>query len=139
MVLVKKSLRLHSIIALAISLAIVACSGGQADETESSPFADGPDSIAGTDQYTVRIETDANPNALRLAAQEFCSEKQWCQIMGWRDDANRPKAMPMVKREYDSVAFSYLINRNSSHEKTMWDCRIWDGPPDACLNPDVDD
>lgn len=116
---------------------LASCSGGMKTEDDEAAFADGPTSIGGTSQYTALIAEGATPAALLKASQEFCSDHQFCQIMGWQKDENRPQAMPMVERESDTIAFNYSLNRATSYENAMWDCRIWKGEPKVCLEPEA--
>lgn len=105
----------------------------QAKTAQEAAFAGEPQLIAGNGQYSVLLGNGATPETMEVAARGFCAGEQWCQVMGWRDAANRPTAMPMLPRESEAVAFSYLINRSSGTEQVLWDCRVWPGDPAQCL------
>lgn len=133
----KGSMMPKSMVAIAGAVLLASCGGSGSNETEAgaAAFASEPVQLQG-DQYAVLIDPGANPEMLELAAREFCAGRQFCQVMGWRERENMPSAMPMVARESDTIAFNYFINRSSGAEQSMWDCRIWEGPPEVCLEPE---
>ena len=133
---------LSRLVAGAALVALAGCgappSASDEADVEAPPadFVDDPVALPNGTQYTAVIAEGATPETLTRAAQEFCGAEEWCQLMAWQDANNVPRAMPMVQRESDSISFNYMINRASGAEVIGWDCRVWDGEPTDCIEPE---
>ena len=121
---------------LAGAMVLAGCeAGAPATSDAEAAFVSEPVPLPNGTQFTAVVAEGAQPAAMTAAAQEFCGAKDWCQVMAWREEANVPRQMPMLERESDSIAFSYLMNRSTGYEQILWDCRIWEGPPESCVEP----
>ncbi|MEO1968344.1 MAG: hypothetical protein ABGW87_06485 [Sphingomonadaceae bacterium] len=116
-------------------LVIIAVGWSMFGGGESHAFVDGPDELRpGGDQYSVLINPTATSVSLATAAKKFCNDKSLCQVMGWREAANRAHAIPMLRRESDAVSFVYMVDRTRDSEIAMWDCKVWPGKGTECLD-----
>lgn len=113
-----------AVIAVVIGYELFGGSGGA--------FASSPEKIAKADIYSVTLGGDATPETALAAAREHCAKLSWCKVIGWRDGAARAKAMPMVDREANTVAFNYMLNRETGLDEATWDCANWPPAPATC-------
>lgn len=92
-----------------------------------------PEDIANRTTFSVILPANADLARVEGEARAFCADKQFCQVMGWTDEANRAKSMPMLAREADAQAFNYSVNRTSGYESALWDCRRFKAPAGQCM------
>ncbi len=62
------------------------------------------------------------PDGFAQLAARICGDRPYCKVMGWTDKAKVPALMPMLPAQSAAMSFSYLRDRNSGFEKTLWNC-----------------
>lgn len=133
------AMRIGLNIVLGLSVSVLAGCGPAAVDAPieaggGAAFSDGPTAMPNGQQYTAVIAEGATPDSMRAASAAFCADKEWCQVMAWPDNSNRPGAMPMLDREHEAMQFTYLLNRATSYEQVLWDCNRWPGEAKDCSN-----
>lgn len=68
-------------------------------------------------------------------AARACGDRAYCWFVGWTDPRKVPssKSTDFLPAQRNAMSFSYLYDRKSSFEKTLWNCRQFKRPEDQCL------
>lgn len=78
--------------------------------------------ISGSNAYAMVMPERPDPEVIEQAARDKCSGQGFCKVLGWTDGNQAAKALPMLQREVDTLAFSYALNRDTGFEQILWDC-----------------
>ena len=80
-------------------------------------------------------------------AQSACGDRDRCKFMGWTDTEAMPFTATMSPQQMAAMSFSYLRDRTSNLERTLWNCTEFKRPANQCMKrsavrmaaPPVDD
>ncbi len=87
-----------------------------------------------TDQNT--FITSLNPkqsDSFAAMAQASCGERAKCKFMGWTDVDMLPFTTAMSPQQMSAMSFSYLRDRGSGLERTLWNCTEFKGKGRTCM------
>lgn len=116
-------------------LALVALAGcADPLPTESEFFASPAKALPGQGIFAVQLTNTAKPDQIVSAARALCAGAPICTVMGWREPAPLPGALPLLDRELAAMSFRYGLNRNTGFEQVLWDCRGSKRSRDQCLS-----
>mgnify|MGYP001807189047 CR=1 FL=1 len=98
---------------------------GEADAAivEASPFFGRTPLPLASDQNT--FLTMLNPKQAETfagMAQASCGERPKCKFMGWTEPDNMAFTMPLSPEQMAAMSFSYIRDRESGLERTLWNC-----------------
>ena len=77
----------------------------------------------GGDAFVVVLDRRMPANQYPALALAACGQKDFCKFMGWTDPHKAPKGFPVEPEQHRALSFSYLRNRSSGFEKTLWNCK----------------
>jgi len=80
-------------------------------------------SMALPDHFAMIIPDGADAAGIEAAARDRCKDLQVCKVLGWTDEANAARTLPMLEREAAAVVFSYFVNRAGGNEEALWACK----------------
>ncbi len=90
--------------------------------------------IAGTNGFAMVMPEGFEGDQIEAAAREKCASLRFCKVFGWTSEDQAAKALPMLPRELEALAFTYSLNRSSGYEQVTWDCRRFpQAAPERCL------
>ena len=101
--------------------------------TESEFFVGPARALRGQGVFAVQLAKAAKPDEIITAARALCAANANCTVMGWREPAQLPGAMPLLDREAAAMSFSYALNRTTGLEQVLWDCRQIRRTADECM------
>ncbi len=96
----------------------------------------GPDAISDAAPGTVPLPIASDPNSflvtlpagfaadtLSALAAHACADRPQCKYSAWADRAKTPTTLPLEPTQIASMTFSYLRDRTTGIEKTLWNCQ----------------
>lgn len=81
--------------------------------------------LSGNAVFAMLVDPEVDPETLPDLAREHCSDREFCNVLGWVDEEFVAKGFPLTDRESAEVKFQYTVNRSTGLEQTLWDCRTW--------------
>lgn len=89
----------------------------------------------------------AQASSFAAMAQSACGDREKCKFMGWTDTEQMPFTAGMSPVQMAAMSFSYLRDRTSNLERTLWNCTEFKRPANQCMKrsavrmaaPPVDD
>ena len=60
-------------------------------------------------------------------AQASCGERAKCKFMGWTEPEHMAFTMPLSAEQMAAMSFSYIRDRASGLERTLWNCQEFKG------------
>ena len=88
----------------------------------------------------------AQASSFAAMAQSACGDREKCKFMGWTDTDQMPFTASMSPVQMAAMSFSYLRDRTSNLERTLWNCTEFKRPSGQCMKrsavrvpPPVDD
>lgn len=92
--------------------------------------------MEGLDNFAMIVPPKADAGAIKLAIDERCAAKQFCTVLGWTDESNAARSLPLLDQQQAALAFRYDLNLNSGLEAMLWDCRRFKrAAKEECLAP----
>jgi len=113
----------------ALAEASIAMGFGPAAETTPAPAApvDG-------DTILVALPRGQTADGLTTLAAQACGDKPFCRYMAWTDGSKATTSLPLAPAQTASLGFSYLRDRSSNYEKSLWNCRQFKrADPTQCM------
>ncbi len=118
----------------ALAEASIAMGFGAATETAPTPAAAPVDS----DTLLVTLPRNQTADGLTTLAAQACGDKAFCRYMAWTDGTKVAPSLPLDPTQTASLSFSYLRDRASRYEKSLWNCRQFKrADPAQCMKVQV--
>jgi spore germination cell wall hydrolase CwlJ-like protein len=118
----------------ALAEASIAMGFGAATETASVPAAAPVDG----DTLLVTLPRNQTADGLTTLAAQACGEKPFCRYMAWTDGTKAAPSLPLDPAQTAALSFSYLRDRASGYEKSLWNCRQFKrADPAQCMRVQV--
>ncbi|MDQ0837163.1 cell wall hydrolase [Sphingomonas faeni] len=103
----------------ALAEASIAMGFGAATETASKPATAPIDA----DTLLVTLPRNQAADGLTTLAEQACGDKPFCRYMAWADGTKATPSLPLDSAQTAALSFSYLRDRASGYEKSLWNCR----------------
>lgn len=88
--------------------------------------------------FLVALPLGLAPEAWPPLAIQACGDRPACRYSAWADAARTPAALPLGPEQVASMTFSYLRDRSTGLERTLWNCRQVKRPsPRECMRQQV--
>jgi spore germination cell wall hydrolase CwlJ-like protein len=102
----------------ALAEASIAMGFGPSTETTPAPAVpvDG-------DTILVTLPRNQTADGLTALAAQACGDKPFCRYMAWIDGSKAATSLPLAPAQTAALSFSYLRDRASGYEKSLWNCR----------------
>jgi spore germination cell wall hydrolase CwlJ-like protein len=102
----------------ALAEASIAMGFGPSTETTPAPAVpvDG-------DTILVTLPRNQTADGLTVLAAQACGDKPFCRYMAWIDGSKAATSLPLAPAQTAALSFSYLRDRASGYEKSLWNCR----------------
>jgi len=81
--------------------------------------------IAGKSIFAMTFDPRADPEKILAEARAKCTRFDFCQVHGWIDAERAAGNMPFTDREVEAIEFAYSLNRSTSLDRGLWNCRRW--------------
>ena len=81
--------------------------------------------ISGRSVFAMTFDGNSNPDAILAAARKRCNAFTHCQVLAWTQPDKAAGAFPMIDREAEAMAFSYVLNRTTGTDNATWKCDQW--------------
>jgi hypothetical protein len=96
-----------------------------AAEGESTAAAAAGTSVeADASSLLVSLPANVAPDGYPTLAAHACGSRPVCRVLAWRDKRDVPTALPPSPEQAAALAFSFVRDRASGYERSLWDCRI---------------
>ena len=92
---------------------------------ETAPFTA---SAGDGDSFFVTLPWGVQPELYPTIAAKACGERKACRFSAWSDAAKTPTAAPLTTDQVAAMAFSYLRDRDTGVERTLWNCTRYPRP-----------
>ncbi len=102
----------------ALAEASIAMGFGAASEGASAPVA-----LLDGDTIFVTLPRNQSADGLTVLAAQACGDKPFCRYMAWTDGTKTATAIPLEPAQTAALSFSYLRDRASNYERSLWNCR----------------
>ena len=113
----------------ALAEASIALGFGMATEATSAPATP----IDG-DTIFVTLPRNQSADGLTTLAAQACGDKPFCRYMAWTDGTKMATAIPLEPAQTAALSFSYLRDRSSNYERSLWNCRQFKrADPTQCM------
>ena len=98
-----------------------------------------PQPLAGDpNSFLVALPAGLAPEAWPSLAQQACGERTTCRFSAWGDAARTPASLPLAPEQVAAMTFSYLRDRATGVERTLWNCRqVKRASPRECMRQQV--
>jgi hypothetical protein len=113
----------------ALAEASIAMGFGPVTETTPAPAVpvDG-------DTILVALPRGQTADGLTTLAAQACGDKPFCRYMAWTDGSKAATSLPLAPAQTAVLGFSYLRDRSSNYEKSLWNCRQFKrADPTQCM------
>ena len=113
----------------ALAEASIAMGFGPVTETTPAPAVpvDG-------DTILVALPRGQTADGLTALAAQACEDKPFCRYMAWTDGSKAATSLPLAPAQTAALGFSYLRDRSSNYEKSLWNCRQFKrADPTQCM------
>ncbi len=104
----------------ALAEASIAMGFGPAHETAP---ASAPAALVDSDTILVALPRNQTADGLAMLAAQACGDKPFCRYMAWADGSKAATSLPLAPAQTAALGFSYLRDRASNYEKSLWNCR----------------
>ncbi len=81
--------------------------------------------------FGLTLDLNRAPGSYVLVARDLCAERHRCTVLGWKRGI-APTAIREFRAKHDVAIFSYQL-LGKGKEKSLWDCREMQRPPDQCM------
>ncbi|MDD1450565.1 cell wall hydrolase [Sphingomonas sp. H160509] len=102
----------------ALAEASIAMGFGPVAETTPAPAVP-----VDADTILVALPRGQTADGLTTLAAQACGDKQFCRYMAWTDGSKAATSLPLAPAQTAALSFSYLRDRASGYEKSLWNCR----------------
>lgn len=86
------------------------------------------------DTIFVTLPRNQSADGLTLLAAQACGDKPFCRYMAWTDGTKMATAIPLEPAQTAALSFSYLRDRASNYERSLWNCRQFKrADPTQCM------
>ncbi len=75
------------------------------------------------DTILVTLPRNQSGDGLTTLAAQACGDKPFCRYMAWTDGTKMATAIPLEPAQTAALSFSYLRDRSSNYERSLWNCR----------------
>ncbi|MES2422221.1 MAG: cell wall hydrolase [Pseudomonadota bacterium] len=75
------------------------------------------------DTIFVTLPRSQAADGLTTLATQACGDKPFCRYMAWTDGTKTATAIPLEPAQTAALSFSYLRDRSSNYERSLWNCR----------------
>ena len=91
-----------------------------------------------TNTFLVTLDPKLAPEAFPALAARACGERPYCKFMAWSAKASTPAALPVTPIQQRAMSFSYLRDRATGFEKSLWNCTEFRRPlANECMKAQV--
>ncbi|USI73706.1 cell wall hydrolase [Sphingomonas morindae] len=73
-------------------------------------------------QFVVQLPADAHPNSFAMTGFSICADRPDCLVMGWTEQADLPRALPVMPIDQRRMAFTYRKSSALGIAQPRWDC-----------------
>ncbi|MCP3735353.1 cell wall hydrolase [Sphingomonas sp. RP10(2022)] len=87
--------------------------------SETAPLAP---ASGDTDSFLVTLPSGVQPDLYPTLAAKACGERKTCRFAAWTDAGKTPASAPLTADQVATMAFSYLRDRDTGLERTLWNC-----------------
>ena len=86
------------------------------------------------DTIFVTLPRNQSGDGLTTLAAQACGDKPFCRYMAWTDGTKTATAIPLEPAQTAALSFSYLRDRASNYERSLWNCRQFKrADPNQCM------
>ena len=86
------------------------------------------------DTILVALPRTQTADGLAALATQACGDKPFCRYMAWADGSKAATSLPLAPAQTAALSFSYLRDRSSNYEKSLWNCRQFKrADPTQCM------
>jgi Cell Wall Hydrolase len=79
----------------------------------------------GKNTFLIYVDPLLDPDSLNALGERACGKQAKCKVLAWADYALMPKGLPLEPQERAAIAFSYLRNRSTGLQKSLWNCALF--------------
>ena len=72
--------------------------------------------------FIVALDKSATSESYHAQALRLCGGRSRCRVLGWTDQARTPGGFPVMDSLLDAMAYSYMRDRGSNLERSLWNC-----------------
>ena len=106
------------------------------DEAATAISAAQPVLPSDRDTLLVTFGSGTLSESFPAVAAKACGDRSFCRYMAWSDRSQTPTALPLTPAQTAAMTFSYLRDRTSSYEKSVWNCQqVRRADPAQCMKP----
>jgi hypothetical protein len=88
--------------------------------------------------FLVTLPASAIAENFPKLAEEACGDRPMCKYSAWSDRAKTPATLPLEPVQIASMTFSYLRDRTTGVQKSLWNCQqIKRRDPSQCMKVQV--
>jgi hypothetical protein len=125
--------RLARLIGAAFTLPVLASCGREEappPEIRAPVFA----ALPGTNNFSLVVPRTLNKDRFPVLAKEQCKDRSPCAIYAWVAPDQPARSLPPSERELMTQAYSYVANRESGFELSLWNCLMYNREDrDECM------
>ena len=86
------------------------------------------------DTFLTTLDPRQPPDSFRALALQACGERAHCKVLGWTDPSAMGFVLPLSAEAQAALSFSYLRDRASGFDKSLWNCAEFkNAPPGGCM------
>jgi hypothetical protein len=72
--------------------------------------------------FIVALDRSATAESHHAQALKLCGGRARCRVLGWTDQARTPGGFPVMDSLLDAMDYSYMRDRGSNLERSLWNC-----------------
>lgn len=81
--------------------------------------------ISDVNIFLVLLDPSLSPDDWSDFARFSCGERSYCKFIGWTDRFHAATRFPLEPFQSAGMAFSYLRDKASQHDKALWNCHLY--------------
>lgn len=81
--------------------------------------------ISDVNTFLVLLDPSLSPDDWSDFAKFSCGERSYCKFIGWTDRFHTATRFPLEPFQSAGMAFSYLRDKASQHDKALWNCTLY--------------
>jgi hypothetical protein len=83
--------------------------------------------------FIVALDRSATAESHHAQALKLCGGRPRCRVLGWTDQTRTPGGFPVMDSLLDAMAYSYMRDRGSNLERSLWNCDQHPRPSSQCM------
>lgn len=127
------------LLAAGLCLAMLGSCGDEPPATSPEIRAPVFSPLPGTNTFALVVPRGTDKDSFPELAREHCGDRVPCAVYAWVAPDAPARTMPVSEREAMTQAFSYLSNRASGFELSLWNCLMYVRADRAECMPDLQD